>query len=165
MKSLNTGSVEGGTGWYLVVLVQIRAVLVASMLSFQKIYCLHGLNYQIIEYSKKGSSKNCSYYFTHLQFRIQKNLNRTKSVSLQMYKLESESMRSLSVSERVMSLVWPLCQVISPQCDTLSGWGEIVPSKRHKCIQLCGNKSGQPGGSDWWDNFQHLDIFIKNCGN
>ena len=53
MKSLNTGSVEGGTGWYLVVLVQIRAVLVASMLSFQKIYCLHGLNYQIIEYSKK----------------------------------------------------------------------------------------------------------------
>ena len=49
MKSLNTGSVEGGTGWYLVVLVQIRAVLVASMLSFQKIYCLHGLNYQIIE--------------------------------------------------------------------------------------------------------------------
>ena len=50
---MNTGSVEGGTGWYLVVLVQIRAVLVASMLSFQKIYCLHGLNYQIIEYSKK----------------------------------------------------------------------------------------------------------------
>ena len=30
-------------------------------------------------------------------------------------------MRSLSVSERVMRLVWPPCQVISPQCDTLSG--------------------------------------------
>ena len=44
---------EGGTGWYLVVLVQIRAVLVASMLSFQKIYCVHGVNHQIIEYSKK----------------------------------------------------------------------------------------------------------------
>ena len=53
MKSLNTGSVEGGTGWHLVKLGQNRAVLVASMLSFQKIYCLHGLNYQIIEYWKK----------------------------------------------------------------------------------------------------------------
>ena len=53
MKSLNTGSVEGGTGWYSVVLGQNRAVLVASMMSFQKIYGLHGLNHQIIEYSKK----------------------------------------------------------------------------------------------------------------
>ena len=50
------GSVEGGTGWYSVVLGQNRAVLVASMICFQKIYCLHGLNHQIIEYSKKGKS-------------------------------------------------------------------------------------------------------------
>ena len=48
-----TESVEGGTGWYWVVLGQNRAVLVASMMSFQKIYGLHGLNHQIIEYSKK----------------------------------------------------------------------------------------------------------------
>ena len=53
IKSLNTGSVEGGTGWYLVVLGQNRAVLVASMMSFQKIYDLHGVKHQIIEYSKK----------------------------------------------------------------------------------------------------------------
>ena len=52
-KSLNTGSVEGGTGWYSVVLGQNRAVMVASMMSFQKIYGLHGLNHQIIEYLKK----------------------------------------------------------------------------------------------------------------
>ena len=50
---MNTGSVEGSTGWYSVVLGQNRAVLVASMMSFQKIYGLHGLNHQIIEYSKK----------------------------------------------------------------------------------------------------------------
>ena len=31
----------------------IWAVLIASMMSFQKIYGLHGLNHQIIEYSKK----------------------------------------------------------------------------------------------------------------
>ena len=43
-----TGSVEGGTGWYLLVLGQNRAVLVANMMSFQKIYGLHGLNHQII---------------------------------------------------------------------------------------------------------------------
>ena len=42
-----------GTGWHLVKLGQNRAVLVASMMSFQKIYGLHGLNHQIIEYSKK----------------------------------------------------------------------------------------------------------------
>ena len=53
IKSLNTASVEGGTGWYSVVLGQNRAVLVASMMSFQKKYGLHGLNHQIIEYSKK----------------------------------------------------------------------------------------------------------------
>ena len=53
MKSLNTGSVEGGTGWYSVVLGQNRAVLVASMTSFQKIYGLHGQDHKIIEYSKK----------------------------------------------------------------------------------------------------------------
>ena len=50
---MNTGSVEGGTGWYSVLLGQNRAVLVASMMSFQKIYGLHGLDHQIIEYSKK----------------------------------------------------------------------------------------------------------------
>ena len=53
MKSLNTGSVEGSTGWYSVVLGQNRAVLVASMMSLQKIYGLHGVKHQIIEYSKK----------------------------------------------------------------------------------------------------------------
>ena len=42
----------GGTGWYSVVLGQNRAVLVASIMSFQKIYGLHGLNHQIIEYLK-----------------------------------------------------------------------------------------------------------------
>ena len=52
IKSLNTWSVEGGTGWYSVLLGQNRAVLVASMMSFQKIYGLHGLDHQIIEYSK-----------------------------------------------------------------------------------------------------------------
>ena len=50
---MNTGSVEGGTGWCLLVLGQNRVVLVASMMSFQKIYGLHGVNHQIIEYSKK----------------------------------------------------------------------------------------------------------------
>ena len=50
---MNTGSVEGGTGWYSIVLGQNRAVLVASMTSFQKIYGLHGLDHQIIKYSKK----------------------------------------------------------------------------------------------------------------
>ena len=50
---MNTGSVEGGTGWYSVVLGKNRAVLVASMICFQKIYDLHGLNHQIFEYSKK----------------------------------------------------------------------------------------------------------------
>ena len=48
-----TGSVYGGTGRYLVELDQNRAVLVASKISFQKIYGLHGLNHQNIEYSKK----------------------------------------------------------------------------------------------------------------
>ena len=50
---MNTWSVEGGTGWYSVLLGQNRAVVVASMMSFQKIYGLHGRNHQIIEYSKK----------------------------------------------------------------------------------------------------------------
>ena len=50
---MNTGSVEGGTGWYSLVLGQNRVVLVASMMSFQKIYGLHGLEHHIIEYSKK----------------------------------------------------------------------------------------------------------------
>ena len=47
-------SVEGGTGWYMVVLGQNTAVLVASVICFQKSYGLHGLICQIIEYSKKG---------------------------------------------------------------------------------------------------------------
>ena len=45
-----TGSVKGGTGRYLVILDQNRAVLVASVICFQKIFGLHGLNHQIIEY-------------------------------------------------------------------------------------------------------------------
>ena len=48
-----TGSVEGGTGWYLVILGQNRAVLVASVMCFQKRYDLHGVNHQIIQYSEK----------------------------------------------------------------------------------------------------------------
>ena len=59
-----TGSIYCGRGWYLVILGQNRAVLVASMICFQKIYCLHGLNHQIIEYSKKGKS---DYGQTHTQ--------------------------------------------------------------------------------------------------
>ena len=47
---MNTWSVEGGTGWYSVLLGQNRAVLVASVICFQKIFGLHGLNHQIIEY-------------------------------------------------------------------------------------------------------------------
>ena len=35
------------------VLGRNRAGLVASMMSFEKIYGLHGLNHQIIEYSKE----------------------------------------------------------------------------------------------------------------
>ena len=35
------------------ILDQNRAVLVASVIYFQKIFGLHGLNHQIIEYSKK----------------------------------------------------------------------------------------------------------------
>ena len=35
------------------VLGQNRAVLVASVICFQKIYGLHGVKHQIIEYSKK----------------------------------------------------------------------------------------------------------------
>ena len=57
---LNTGSVEGVTGWFSVVvgqnrvvMGQNRVVLVASMICLQKIYGLHGLNHQVIEYSKK----------------------------------------------------------------------------------------------------------------
>ena len=41
----------GGTGRYLVILDQNRAVLllVASVICFQKIFGLHGLNHQIVE--------------------------------------------------------------------------------------------------------------------
>ena len=45
-----TGSVQGCSGQYLVILDQNRAVLFASVLCFQKIFGLHGLNHQIIEY-------------------------------------------------------------------------------------------------------------------
>merc|ERR1712004_918430 len=48
-----TGSAYCGTGWYLVVLGQNRAVLVASVICFQKIFGLHGVNHQIIPYSEK----------------------------------------------------------------------------------------------------------------
>ena len=41
-----TGSVEGGTDWYLVVLGQNRAVLFASVIFFKKMYGLHD---QIVE--------------------------------------------------------------------------------------------------------------------
>ena len=54
---MNTGQEEGGTGWYSVVLGQNRAVLVASMMSFQKIYGLHGLDHQMIEFSKKENGQ------------------------------------------------------------------------------------------------------------
>ena len=46
----DTGSVLGGTGRYLVILDQNRAVLVASVICLQKIFGLYGLNHQIIEY-------------------------------------------------------------------------------------------------------------------
>ena len=49
-----TGSIEGGAGRYLVLLDQNRAVLVASVIYFQKIFGLHGLNHQIIEYWVSG---------------------------------------------------------------------------------------------------------------
>ena len=48
-----TGSANCSTGWYLVVLGQNRAVLVASVICFQKIFGLHGVNHQIIQYSEK----------------------------------------------------------------------------------------------------------------
>ena len=38
--------------WYLVILDQNRAVLVASVIRFQKIYGLHGLDHQIVQYLK-----------------------------------------------------------------------------------------------------------------
>ena len=47
------GSVWDSTGWYLVVLGQNRAVLVANVISFQKIYGLHAVNHQIIQYLEK----------------------------------------------------------------------------------------------------------------
>ena len=42
-----TGSVSGR---YLVIMDQNRAALVASVICFQKIFGLYGLNHQIIEY-------------------------------------------------------------------------------------------------------------------
>ena len=49
----DTGSVLGSTSRYLKVLGQNRAVLVSSVICFQKIYGLHGVNHQIIQYSEK----------------------------------------------------------------------------------------------------------------
>ena len=43
-------------GWYwsvLVILGQNRAILVASVICFQKLYGLQGLSHHIIQYSKK----------------------------------------------------------------------------------------------------------------
>ena len=51
------------------VLGQNRAVLGASMMSFQKIYGLHGLNHQIIEYSKKEKSDDGQIY-RHTEFPL-----------------------------------------------------------------------------------------------
>ena len=48
-----TGSLYCGTSWYLVILGRNRAVLVASVICFQKIYGLHGVNHQIIQYSER----------------------------------------------------------------------------------------------------------------
>ena len=47
------GQYKAVLGQYLVVLCQNRAILAASVICFQKIYGLHGLKHQIIEYSKK----------------------------------------------------------------------------------------------------------------
>ena len=46
-------SVLGGTGWYLLVLGQNRAVLVVIVICFQKIFGLHDVSHQIIQYSEK----------------------------------------------------------------------------------------------------------------
>ena len=70
IKSLITGSLEGGTGWYSMVLGQNRAVLVASMMCFQKIYGLHGLNHQIIEYSKKEKVMTDKHTDTQTEFPL-----------------------------------------------------------------------------------------------
>ena len=51
-----TGLVYCGNGWYLVVRGQKRAALVVSVICFQKIYGLHGVHHQIIQYSEKGRS-------------------------------------------------------------------------------------------------------------
>ena len=76
MKLGGTGSVYRGTGRYLVILDQNRLALVASVICFQKIFGLHDLNHQIIEYwvsrgwywlvlggtgSKQGST-GCQHY-------------------------------------------------------------------------------------------------------
>ena len=67
---MNTGSVEGGTGWYSVVLDQNRAVLVASIMSFQKIYGVHGIKHLIIEYSKKETVMTDTQTDRHTEFPI-----------------------------------------------------------------------------------------------
>ena len=51
-----TGSLYCGTSCYSVILGRNRAVLVASVICFQKIYGFHCLNHQIIEYSTKEKS-------------------------------------------------------------------------------------------------------------
>ena len=45
-----TGSIQVGTGRFSVIMDQKSAALVASVICFQKIFGLHGLNHQIIEY-------------------------------------------------------------------------------------------------------------------
>ena len=60
-----TGSVYCGTGWYLVVLSQNRAVLVSSVICSQTIYGLHGANHQIIHYSEE--EEVMTYRQTNLQ--------------------------------------------------------------------------------------------------
>ena len=47
-----------------------RAVLVANMMSFQKIYGLHGLNHQIIEYLKKEKVMTDKQTHRHTEFPL-----------------------------------------------------------------------------------------------
>ena len=47
-----TGSIEGGTGWYLVVLGLIRAVLIDNVICFQKIYGLLDRDLENEQWSK-----------------------------------------------------------------------------------------------------------------
>ena len=101
---MNTGSVEGGTGWYSVVLGQNRAVLVASMMSFQKIYGLHGLNHQIIEYSKK--EKVMTDKQTHRQTHRQTERTLSYDIKMRMTLLRMR-MSSVRVSNQTTNGFFP----------------------------------------------------------